>query len=513
MIEQQKKFGCAVVIGGSVAGLLTSRVLADYFERVVLVERDWWPNQAALRKGAQQASHAHPLLARGDRLLNHYFPGLRHALIDAGGVPMNVGRDVLSHHLGVWRSHFESQDETLSVSRPLLEHVLALRLRHHRNIICIDGCTVRKLDYQNGRISGVYLQSRNPRTERERLATDLVVDATGRESTMPAQLADCGFPRPPESSAVIDLVCASRLYRIPPGKRDWKSLIVNPQPPAKRGATIVPLEGGRWLVTLFGMHGDHPPIDDAGFLSYAQQLPIPDAYHAIHDAEPISDITRFEMRNSVRRHYERLKRFPEGLLVIGDALGSINPIHGQGMSVTALHADALQRCLEKRVQSDATLNGLWMDFFKAAAQASELPWQLATTEDFRYPQTLGQRSATTAFLHAYLARAALAAGHDPKVAAQLFSVQNLLAPCRTLFTLSMLRRVWLGATQRSNVYRTSSLPAFLDAADQRFDRPNRVTGADFTVPNSHNATTLPRERMSSAQDRMYQNGRQPCEQS
>jgi hypothetical protein len=160
-----------------------------------------------------------------------------------------------------------------------------------------------------------------------------------------------------------------------------------------------------------------------------------------------------------------------------------------------------------------------MDFFRMAARATDLPWQLATTEDFRYPQTLGQRSATTAFLHVYMARAALAASHDPKVAAQLFCVQNLLAPRRTLFTPAMLRRVWFGANQHNNGHwghwghrghRTSSLPAFLDAADQRFDRPNHLVAADLS---SHDAITLPRERMSSAQDRMYQNGGQPCKQS
>jgi 2-polyprenyl-6-methoxyphenol hydroxylase-like FAD-dependent oxidoreductase len=516
MMEQQKKFGCAVVIGGSVAGLVASRVLADYFERVVLIERDWRPNQPALRKGAPHASHAHSLLAKGDQLFNRYFPGLRRALIEGGAVPMNVGHDVLSHGHGLWRSRFDSPLETFGACRSLFEHALSNHLRHHRNIICIDGCSVRKLDYRDGKISGVYLQSRSPRTNRERLAADLVVDATGRESSMPAQLVDCGYERPEESSTIIDLVSASRLYRIPAGKRDWKSVVVSPEPPNRRGATVIPVEGGRWLVTLFGMHSDVPPIDDAGFLRYARDLPIPDVYYAIRDAEPVSDITRMETRNTVRRHYERLKRFPEGLLVIGDALGTTNPLHGQGMSVAALHADALQQCLEKRLQSRSGLKCLWRSFFASAAQASAATWQLATGEDFRDPHTLGQRSAFGRLLQGYMERMELAAGHDPQVAATLFSVRNLLEPRRALFAPSMLRRVLFFKKSRAQVHHAASLPAFLDAADQRYVRPDRIVALDPTTTefvSSHDAATVPRERDASAQDRMYQERRQPCEQA
>ena len=68
MIHNQKpsNFGDhAIVIGGSITGLVTARVLADHFARVTIVERDRFPDQPEFRKGVPQSRHLHALLERG----------------------------------------------------------------------------------------------------------------------------------------------------------------------------------------------------------------------------------------------------------------------------------------------------------------------------------------------------------------------------------------------------------------------------------------------------------------
>lgn len=43
----------AIVIGGSIAGLLTSKILTNYFERLTIIKRDRFPEQPEPHKQSQ----------------------------------------------------------------------------------------------------------------------------------------------------------------------------------------------------------------------------------------------------------------------------------------------------------------------------------------------------------------------------------------------------------------------------------------------------------------------------
>lgn len=202
------------------------------------------------------------------------------------------------------------------------------------------------------------------------------------------------------------------------------------------------------MVTLFGWHGEHPPTDEAGFLEFARGLPVPDLHAAVTGARPLTDIVAHGFPANWRRHYERLARFPERLLVLGDALCSFNPVYGQGMTVSALEAEVLDECLsELEARRTPNLDALTHNFHGRAARVVDLPWQLATGEDLRFPQTTGARSAITRFLHWYTAKLHEAAGDSEVVSERFYQVMNMLAPKETLFGRDVVFAL-LGASRR-----------------------------------------------------------------
>ena len=146
-----------------------------------------------------------------------------------------------------------------------------------------------------------------------------------------------------------------------------------------RGGGIFPIENNQWIATLSGYQGDDAPTAAQGFLDYAQSLPAPEIYELLKSAEPISTIATYQYPASRRRHYEKLTRFPANLIAVGDAVCSFNPIYGQGMTVCALEALALDEWLRTTAQQNQTPDVL--GFFQLIAKVIDVPWTLATGAD------------------------------------------------------------------------------------------------------------------------------------
>ena len=446
-----KSQGHAVVIGAGIAGLLAARVLSDYFLRVTLLERDALPDMPHARKGAPQGRHAHGLLLRGQQILSQFFPGLVQHLIAQGATAVRLGRDLRWFHFGCWKKGFASDLTSLSVSRPLLEHEVRRRVMQLPNVTIIEGAIVTRYvtDWEKARITGVCIRGRGSQLPEDSVHADLIVDASGCGSQTPRRLAELGYAQPPESLVKVDYAYASRVYERPARAPDWKNLYVLDRPPSPRGGLVWSMEGNRWMVMLVGCHGDHPPTDEAGFLAYARSLPVPDLYTAIADARPLGPIVLHGFPSSQRRYYERLSRFPIGLIVIGDALCSFNPVYGQGMTVSALEAKLLDECLKELVaRRTPNLDALTANFRQRVAGVLALPWQLATSEDLRFPQTPGHRGWKVRFIHWYMERLHEAAGVSERVAKRFYAVSNLLAPRAGLFSRDVLVDVLRVARRR-----------------------------------------------------------------
>jgi 2-polyprenyl-6-methoxyphenol hydroxylase-like FAD-dependent oxidoreductase len=135
------------------------------------------------------------------------------------------------------------------------------------------------------------------------------------------------------SEVPVDVGYATALLELPQMQRPWKSLLVHPKYPDARLGVLLPVEGtGKWLATLVGWRGDHPPDDVEGFMAFAKSLAVPDFHAAIKDAAPVNRIWRYRFAGNLRRHFESMDPAPDGLVVLGDAASSFNPIYAQGMS-------------------------------------------------------------------------------------------------------------------------------------------------------------------------------------
>jgi len=420
----------AIVIGGSMSGLMAARVLANHFQDVCLFDRDAFPQQCDNRKGVPQGQHAHALLASGRQILEKYFPGFKEELHAQGALKGDYQK-VRWFDNGVYHTRFDGI-EALVISRPRLEAHVRARLKALPNVRVNDCRDVDAIAAQGDRVRGVQVGD-------DVVGADLVVDATGRGSQSPAWLEKMGFTRPREDAVRVGLGYTTRTYQRKPDHLKGDIAVICPSaPPQKRGGVALAMEGDRWMVTLFGMLGDHPPTDERGFLEFAKTLPAPDVFETISQAAPLSDPVPFKFPQSTRRRYESIDRFPNGYLVFGDAVCSFNPIYGQGMSSAALQAAELDRCLA------AGDDGLAKRFFNAAARVIDAPWTMAVGGDLRYDGVDGARSAMVKFVNWYIGKLHIAAAGDPTVARAFHRVANLLDPPPSLMQPGIAFRILQG---------------------------------------------------------------------
>jgi 2-polyprenyl-6-methoxyphenol hydroxylase-like FAD-dependent oxidoreductase len=431
------------VLGGSMAGLLAARVLSDHFDDVTIVERDPVSERPESRKGQPQTRHLHGLLASGLDIMTRYYPDLPDALAAGGALVTDMTEHMQWYTYGGYRKRFSMGRRAALMSRPFLEYLIRQRTLALSNVTLVDNSAVKALTTTVDRrsVTGIRLERRTDDGGEQELAADLVVDCTGRGSRTPQWLVELGFSAPPESEVKVSVGYATRIYRRDPAdprSKDW--ILLTPEAPKEtRFGGMFPIEGDRWVVSMGGWMGDHAPTDAQGFLEYARSLPAPDIYAIISQAEPLSDIMPHKFTSSLRRHYEKLERFPNGYLVLGDAICSFNPTYGQGMTSAAMQAAELDAILSQRPASGAMLAPL---FFKRAAKVIDTPWQLAVGEDFRFPGTTGPKPAGLDVLNRYVARVHRATLEDPAVGAAFIQVMNLMAPPSSLMTPGMMLRVW-----------------------------------------------------------------------
>jgi 2-polyprenyl-6-methoxyphenol hydroxylase-like FAD-dependent oxidoreductase len=431
----------AVVVGGGIGGLSVAGVLADYFEQVEVLERDRLAAYAGSRPGTAQDRHPHGLLAGGLKALGEIFPGFERDLAEAGAVSVGVAQDMCYERADV--GALPRRDFGLSIlcaSRPLIEFVLRHRVMTIDNIVMRAGCRVTEIVPSRDGAHGVRFDTGSGQ---EMLEADLVVDASGRGALTFALLDTLGWERPQVTEVGVDITYATAVVKIPAGATpDWKLALTQPHPPAVAlNAVLLPLEEGRWIVTIVDRGANPPPDTWGSFLAVLPRLITPTVGRALRRAELLEGIRRYGFPGSSWRHFERLSRLPRGVLPIGDALCRFNPIHGQGMSAAAKQARLLQTVLGQTAGNSDPLAAAQAGFMAGVESVLQTPWSMSTSADLAFPTTRGQRPENFEQARQFEAALFRAVVADPVVHRAMIEVSQLLRPGDLLHEPHIMERI------------------------------------------------------------------------
>ncbi|MER7179294.1 FAD-dependent monooxygenase [Streptomyces hyaluromycini] len=448
MSERPSPARAAVVLGGSHTGMLAARALAGLADRVVVVERDELPQVPGPRKGLPQARHAHMLWSGGVRAMEELLPGISAALLDAGArrAPVTTDMVVLSAH--GWFRRWPESHHVLLAGRDLLDATVRARVLADGPVEVLGGTEVLGLTGGAQAVTGVRVRDRDGR-ERT-VEADLVVDATGRGSGAPRWLAALGLPAPERREVDTGVAYASRLYLAPEPARDGFP-VVNVQPDPRDGGPgragfLLPIENGRWIVTLNGTRGGEPTSSADDFVPFARErLRHPLIADLLARAEPLSDVAFTRATVNRRYFYERMPAWPDNFTVLGDALAAYNPVYGHGLAVGAQSA-LLLRELTRRHGFGAP--GLARRVQKALARPVGAAWDLALGQDVFYPGATENGPTTRdRVVAAYVNRLMYTATGNGHIARRVTDVTSLERRAEVLLTPSVLLAALAGPSK------------------------------------------------------------------
>ncbi|OII63750.1 pyridine nucleotide-disulfide oxidoreductase [Streptomyces sp. CC53] len=428
----------AVVIGAGLAGMLAAAALAPVADTVTVLDRDTLPDEPRPRKGLPQGRHAHILLPGGARAVEALVPGVHGRLLAAGAHHISMTSGMVLFTSDGWLRRWRHDGHRLTTcSRDLIDHTVRAAVLARPGVTLRERTQAVRLLGTARRVTGVRVAPDGG--PEEDLHADLVVDASGRGSRAVHWLAALGITGVPEDVVDSGLVNASRIYRVPDGAERFPLTTVHADPYGGRPGTcgtVVPIEGGRWMVSLCGTRGAEPPADPDGFLKYALDLRHPVVGRLVSGAEPLTDVALSRSTRNGRRRFEKSRLWPDGLVVLGDAVATFNPVYGQGMSVAALGAQALAD--EVRAAGPAA-PGLARRVQRAAARWVEAAWALSTAQDIWFPDVRGKRPALADHLvTGYARRLTRAATGSYRVTADMADVTNLTAGATRLLRPSLL---------------------------------------------------------------------------
>jgi 2-polyprenyl-6-methoxyphenol hydroxylase-like FAD-dependent oxidoreductase len=375
-------FDTACVLGGSIAGLVTARVLSDHARQVVIIERDEVSTAGRSRPSVPQDQHLHGLLPTLVLWMERWLPGLTREVQDLGAPP--VGNDQFSlafdgHPLAPNDANWQA----LAIGRRFLEARIRARVTALPNVSVLHA-RATGLQYHDGAVSAVsavrYVEDVEDKAAGV-LKTDFVVDAMGRSSRLSDWVRQDGYDQPRLERLDAPINYATALFERPVKAADLDKAIAlavfTPQYDSGEvsSAAANAIEGEQWIVTLGGYGNDRPgrTIDD--FRAACAKLPA--VFAEATSGAVTRDIATYRQADSRRRHFTELRHFPARLISVGDSVASFNPAYGQGMTCAALQAS----CLSSYLTGVPDLESAATEFFDLQQLVVDAAWTVSAGSD------------------------------------------------------------------------------------------------------------------------------------
>lgn len=449
--QPKRLMATAVVLGGSMAGLMAARVLSEHADEVVIVERDTSEADGSPRPGVPQGSQVHALLPAGAVQLERWFTGFIAEAVAGGAVAPPADGSRTHQYVGGALRPNPPADENVPVlvsTRPFLERLVRDRTLRVPNIRMVHG-RAEGLLFDGERVTGArYVPDGADDTET--IAADMVVDAMGRSSRLSDWLADNGWQRPPMRRMPIKLNYATAMFeydeRITPL---WTAVSqagadTTPDHQARIGG-FLRVEGDRWIMLVSGYGDDRPGTDVDEYVTRCRR-DFPTVFGDIAErATMIGGVTTYHQADSRRRDYHELRRFPAGLIAAGDAVASFNPVYGQGMTSATLHAS----CLSKYLRADPSLREPATGYFDLVRVIVDAAWQVSTFADLELPHVDGPYPRGYPLIRWFTGLVFRAALSDSAINERLARITTMLAhPNSLAHPPTLARAMWLSARGR-----------------------------------------------------------------
>lgn len=338
----------AVIIGGGIGGLLTAKVISNYYEEVLIVDRDDFPEKPENRSGIPQGFQPHRLTPRGKMIIERLLPGLNEELLEQGAALTQNRVYRFTNPYGILSMPNSERD--LMCSRALLEWGIRQRIKEITNIQFLSKHIVIGLQTSPDQmtVTGIHVKERGQSRLQKVINADMVIDTSGRQSKLTNWLQELGNKIPEPDVLKVSLGYSTRHYKMPSDMdQKWALIHVEGCPAYSENTGIFAMiENNIAEMLIWNAGGNYPTIDAVEYEQAVANLADPIINKIWENIEPITLPKGYRIKELFRNHFEQMNRWPSGLLVLGDALCNFDPIYGQGMTMAAVEVEVLETCMQ-----------------------------------------------------------------------------------------------------------------------------------------------------------------------